>query len=159
MRTATLAATALVGLLAVACSHSATGTSGQGTSVFKIKIGQCMIPPTDIKAELTSVKVVPCSTPHTQEVYAVVVYGATGHGVTTTSSNAFPGVAALRTFADGACLQQFATYVGVDYRDSTLYYTYLLPSARSWSADDRKVVCVITTTGQQLAASVKDSRL
>lgn len=160
MRTGTWVATALVGLLAAACSHSATGKSGQATSVFKVKIGQCMIPPTDIKAELTSVKVVPCTAPHTQEVYAVVNYGgATGHGATTTSSDAFPGVAALRTFADGACLQQFATYVGVDYRDSTLFYTYLLPSARSWNADDRKVVCVITTTGQQLAASVRDSRL
>jgi hypothetical protein len=146
-------------LFAAGCSRSATGSSGSATSVFKTKVGQCMVPPTAIKAEITSVKVVSCTTPHTQEVFAIVSYAPKAGGSTTTSTDAFPGVATLRTYADGTCLQQFAGYVGVDYRDSTLFYTYLLPSARSWSANDRKIVCVIETTGQQLAASVKGSRL
>jgi hypothetical protein len=152
------AACAVAGLLFAGCSHSG-GTSGQ--SVFKIKIGDCVVPPTDIKAEITSVKVVPCSKPHTQEVFADVTYAATGRNVTTTTSDVFPGTAVLRTFADGACLQQFSAYVGVDYRDSTLFYTYMLPSARSWSskAADRTVVCIVTTTGQPLTVSVKGSRL
>jgi hypothetical protein len=141
----------------VGCSHSKTS----GTSVFKVKVGNCVVPPTDIKAEITTVKVVPCSVAHTQEVFAFVTYGgAATSGATTTAADAFPGTASLRTFADGACLQKFATYVGVDYRDSSLYYTYMLPSARSWSSShDRSVVCLVTTTGQQLTASVKGSRL
>ena len=69
-----------------------------------------------------------------------------------------PGRPGLRSYADGQCLQQFRGYVGVDYRQSSLYYTYLLPSVRSWASDDRTVVCIITTTGQQLTSSVKGSK-
>jgi hypothetical protein len=152
-----VAAIALVALLAVSCAHS--GSSASGTSVFKINIGDCLVPPTAIKAEITSIQVVPCSTPHTQEVFATVNYsGVTNASNTSSTTNAYPGDPALRTFADGACLQKFAAYVGVDYRDSTLFYTYLMPSARSWGKNDRKVVCVITTTGQKFTASVKGSR-
>ena len=50
-------------------------------------------------------------------------------------------------------------YVGVDYLDSSLFYTYLLPSARSWDDDDRSVVCFVTSPGEPLQRSVKGSRL
>jgi hypothetical protein len=151
-----LIAAAVLASVLLGCSHSSK--SGQGTSVFKIKVGQCVVPPTAIKAEITSVQVVACSLPHTQEVFADVTYSAIANA-TTTSTDAFPGTAMLRTYADGACLQRFAGYVGVDYRDSTLFYTYMLPSARSWTSHDRTIVCLITTTGQKLTLSVKGSRL
>ena len=145
---------ALATLLA-GCSHAAS-TSGE--SVFKLKVGSCVVPPTAIKAEISSVKVVPCTTPHTQEVFAELPYGALGSSTTTSTSDNYPGVAALQTFANGACLQDFASYVGIDYRYSSLFYTYMLPSARSWSGSDRTVVCLVTTTGQPLTASVRGSR-
>jgi hypothetical protein len=62
-------------VLAVACSQSATGKSDQAASVLKVKIGQSLIPPTDIKAEPTSVKVVSRAPPHMQEVDAVATQG------------------------------------------------------------------------------------
>ena len=66
----------------------------------------------------------------------------------------------LKDFADGSCAAEFAAYVGVDYRDSSLFFTYLLPSARSWEqGDDRAVTCFITTTGAPLSESVRDSQL
>ena len=47
----------------------------------------------------------------------------------------------------------------MSYLDSKLFYTYLLPSARSWNdGDDRKVVCIVTTTGEELQTSVKGSQ-
>jgi hypothetical protein len=65
----------------------------------------------------------------------------------------------LTTFAQGACAQRFTDYVGVNYLDSKLYFTYLLPSARSWEQDaDRNVTCFVTTTGNQLTATVKGSK-
>lgn len=150
-------AAAVAVVLLAGCSGSGSGASG---NVFKLKVGDCVVPPTEIKAEITSVTVVPCSKPHSQEVFAAVNYAPPRSAATTTTGNVFPGEPALRTFADGACLQQYAAYVGLDYRDSSLFYTYLLPSARSWnsSSHDRKVVCLVTTTGQQLTASVKGSR-
>ncbi len=149
-------AAAFLAAALVGCSHS-VGSAGQGTSVFKMKVGDCIVPPTAIKAEISSVKVVRCSQPHTQEVFANVKFGSIGSS-TTSASDVYPGEDALETFANGACLQMFSGYVGVDYRYSTLYYTYMLPSARSWSDNDRTIVCVITTTGQQLRASVKGTR-
>ena len=51
-----------------------------------------------------------------------------------------------------------STYVGIDYLDSDLFFTYLVPSPRSWEQDDRQVLCMITTAGEPLRGSVKDSK-
>jgi hypothetical protein len=140
---------ALLALTLGACSGSGA-PRGVSKSVFHLKTGDCLVPPSNIQAELSSVKVVACKKPHTQEVYANVDDSSAG--------DTYPGDTALRSFADGECLQRFEGYVGVDYRQSSLFYTYLLPSVRSWEAKDRTVVCVITTTGQQLTSSVKASQ-
>jgi putative regulator of septum formation len=120
-------------------------------SVFALKVGYCTMPPTQVQANLATIEKVSCTAPHTQEVYALVK--------DTSSGDNYPGTDVLRTFANGNCLQQFAGYVGVPYQSSTLFYTYLLPSPRSWAAGDRTVDCVITTTGQELTHSVKGSKL
>lgn len=125
-------------------------TSAGDLSVFDVQAGDCVAPPTDVKAELEKVRVVPCKDQHTQEAFAVEKYD---------KADAYPGDQALAAFADGICLERYQGYVGVAYQDSKLFYTYLLPSARSWNeGKDRKVVCIITTTGEQLTASVKDSK-
>jgi hypothetical protein len=119
-------------------------------SVFDLLAGDCVTPPADVKAELEKVRVVPCKDPHTQEAFAVEKYD---------KGDAYPGDQALTAFADGICLERYQAYVGVAYQDSKLFYTYLLPSARSWNeGKDRKIVCLVTTTGEQLTVSVKDSK-
>lgn len=153
MRRGTAVARALVVLVALplgaaACSQ---GAVGRDVSVFRVRTGQCLVPPKEVKQELSKVRVVPCNTPHTQEAYAVLPY--TGPDV-----GGYPGDAALKQFADGACAQRYQGYVGVDYQDSAYFFTYLLPSPRGWDqGKDRKIVCFVTTTGQQLRASVKGS--
>lgn len=125
-------------------------TKAGDLSVFDLQAGDCVVPPTDVKAELEKVHVVPCKDAHTQEAFSVEKY---------TQGDAYPGDQALTSFADGVCLERYQGYVGVAYQDSKLFYTYLLPSARSWNdGKDRKIVCIITTTGDQLTASVKDSK-
>ena len=123
---------------------------GAQVSVFHLRPGACVETPSAIKAELSSLKVVSCHEAHTEEVYALVVDNA---------GDTYPGTSALQSFANGACLQKYAGYVGVDYRDSSLFFTYLLPSVRSWAAGDHTVDCVISTTGQTLTRSVKGSKL
>jgi hypothetical protein len=138
-----------------ACSSSAPG-GGKLTSVFGVKAGECFLPPQKIQAELTKLNKVACTRAHTQEAYAVVGYKAAGSTATTD----FPGDAALKTFADGTCAQRFAGYVGRDYQDSSLFFTYLLPSARGWQqGHDRKVICFVTTTGKLLRRSVKGANI
>ena len=131
------------------------GGSKDSVSVFDIKPGQCFNPPGTIKAELSSLSTVACSQPHTEESYAQVAFSnADG-----SQASAYPGDALLKTFADGACAQRYAGYVGKDYLDSSYFFTYLLPSARGWEQrKDRNVVCFVTTTGQPLTASVKGSK-
>jgi hypothetical protein len=151
------AGTVAVVLVAAAAVAACSGGSSRGdaTSVFRVAAGQCFLPPDKPKAELTSIDQVPCTQPHTQEAYAVVSYKSPSAEATTD----YPGDTALKQFADGACAQRFADYVGIDYQDSSLFFTYLVPSARSWQqADDRHVICFITTTGGLLHKSVKGSK-
>ncbi|ROS21769.1 septum formation family protein [Cellulomonas sp. PhB150] len=139
------------------CSVFDRGDKTDGVSVFDVKVGQCFQVPEDITVELTDLPSVPCTTEHEQEAYARVAYTDPGTGSSAGATpDDFPGDAALKSFADGACAAEFADYVGVDYRDSTLYFTYLVPSPRGWEQNsDRSVLCFVTTTGATLTASVK----
>jgi hypothetical protein len=131
-------------------------TVGASVSTLHLHAGQCIVPPTQVKAELATISVVPCRSPHTQEVFDLATYNLGPTDVNAT----FPGADKLKTFAQGACLQAFPSYVGTAYPDSALFVTYLLPSPRSWTdGGDRSVACIASTTGQQLRASVKGSKL
>lgn len=157
------AALALCALVLSGCGwFGSSGSKGSSsTSVFDVKPGECFVAPKKVKAELSNLDQVPCTTAHTQEAYALVEYQSASSGGQSPSagSSAYPGSDVLDKFAKGACAQRFRAYVGVDYLDSSLYYTYLLPSARSWEQDnDQTVICFITTTGGTLTTSVKGSR-
>jgi hypothetical protein len=149
---------AAVSALVVGCSSGgvARGKDGQvrhptNLSVFDLRVGDCVVPPKKIKADFAKVRVVPCRDQHPMESFALVSYG---------KGDAYPGQSALQDYANAACLDRFSGYVGSDYRDSKLFYTYLLPSPRGWNEDhDRKVVCLLTTTGAQLTKSAKGSRM
>lgn len=131
------------------------GSNSDAVSVFSVKPGDCFTAPPKVQAELSSLTRVACTKPHAQEAYASVDYQAK-QGQT---SSGFPGPELLTGYAQGICAQEFATYVGVDYRDSSLFFTYLMPSARSWEqGKDRKITCFVTTAGEPLTSSVKGTK-
>lgn len=155
---------AVILLAAAGCSKAKNVP--HNISVFSVRPGQCFAAPSSVKVQLSTLKETPCSKPHTQEAYAVVTYEAASGGGPTVSStgvslgSSYPGGDVLTTFAQGVCAQRYGPYVGRDYLDSKLFFTYLLPSARSWTqADDRNVICFVTTTGSTLTSSVKGSKL
>jgi hypothetical protein len=125
-------------------------------SVFDVQPGQCFAAQEKLEAEIATLDAIPCDGPHRQESYAIVAYQPPpGLQV-----DAFPGDANLKSYADAKCAEQFENYVGISYLDSSLFFTYLTPSARGWEqSDDRSVVCFITTTGPELTSSVKASKL
>jgi hypothetical protein len=130
--------------------------SSTAVSVFKVEPGQCFNPPSGVKAELSELAAVACTQPHTQEAYAGLTYQPPAGG----DASVYPGDAALASFAKGACAQAFTAYVGVSYLDSSLFFTFLLPSARSWEqGSDRTVLCFVLTTGKPLTKTVKGSKL
>ncbi|CAM5789568.1 septum formation family protein [Cellulomonas persica] len=151
---------ALLGAAALAlvlggCSFFDRGEDTEDRSVFDVAVGECFRAPEDITVELTELSQVPCTEPHEQEAYALVTYADSSATTKASGAASFPGVEALTAFAQGACAEEFEDYVGVDYRDSRLWFTYLLPSARGWEQDaDRTTLCFITTTGEQLTRSV-----
>ncbi|MDQ1722873.1 MAG: hypothetical protein QOI26_2607 [Pseudonocardiales bacterium] len=153
---ASAAALIAVAVLVSGCGWFGGSKSAKASvSVFDIKPGQCFNPPSTVKSELSKLSSVPCGQPHTQESYASIPF-ANKDG---SEVSAYPGDAALKLFADGACAQEYSGYVGKDYLDSSYFFTYLLPSARGWEQQkDRNVLCFVTTTGQQLTASVKNSK-
>ena len=126
-------------------------------SVFDVDVGDCFTAPKEITTTFTTLDRVECDVPHEQEAYARPTYTDPG---TDTTPTAFPGEAALKSFADGTCAQEYADYVGVDYRDSELFFTYLLPSPRSWEQDqDRTTLCFVTTAGgERLTRSVQGTK-
>jgi len=128
---------------------------GEGVSVFSIKPGQCFEGQSEVKAQLSELTELDCGEKHAQESYAVIPYQAADGAAPDT----YPGDDALNSFAEGACAGAYRDYVGIDYLDSSLFYTYLVPSARSWEDDDRSVVCFVTTAGEPLQGSVKGSKL
>ncbi|EYR62628.1 septum formation protein [Actinotalea ferrariae CF5-4] len=157
-RLATRRAPALLAVLALAgCGLFGSDERGDVVGVLELEVGDCLLAPQEVQAEVGSVRLVPCTDPHEQEVYAVEVY-EDADGAT---PEEYPGEAVLTSFAEGRCLETFAGYVGTDYRDSSLFFTYLLPSPRGWQGAgreaDRSIVCVVTTTGEQLTSSVRQS--
>ncbi len=128
---------------------------GEKISVFDLEVGDCTITPQDVTVEVTDLTRVDCSVEHQQEVFAVLPYV---DPATDERPSTRPDEDALNAFADGACAAAFEDYVGVDYRDSDLFFTYLLPSTRGWEQnDDNNVVCFITTTGAMLTQSAKST--
>ncbi|MHB2022183.1 MAG: septum formation family protein [Mycobacteriales bacterium] len=147
-------AAVLSAALLAGCSSS-TGPHSVSLSVFSLRPGDCLAAPKSVTEQIATVTAVPCSAAHTQEVYAVVTY--TGPGATDPSN--YPGDPNLTQFANGACAARYQSYVGIAYQDSKYFFTYLLPSPRSWEqGHDRSVVCLVTTTGAVLYKSVKGSR-
>ena len=137
-------------LVTGACSSDSDDV-GTDASVFDVEEGDCVVPPAEVKAELAKITVVPCEEPHTQEAFAVVEVE---------NADAYPGDDALRALADGQCVERYEGYVGKPYPESSLFFTYLLPSPRGWDdAKDRKILCLVTTTGDELTQSVKGSEL
>ena len=124
--------------------------TAHAVSVFHLEPGQCLNPPTSVQAQVSSLDVISCRAPHTQQVFALVRDSSGGAN--------YPGAQALQAFANAKCLQHFAAFVGIPYQQSSLFYTYLLPSVRSWAAGDRTVTCVVTTTGAKLTSSSQGSR-
>ncbi len=149
----TVLATVLLSVLLSGCSLFDRGDdTTASTPVTEVQVGQCLAAPTKEEALISEVEAVPCDTPHGQEAYDSITFEAADPGQ---SDDLYPGEDALTEFADGACAGAFGTYVGIDYLDSTYFFTYLLPSPRSWESGDHDVLCLATSSQGPLTGSLK----
>jgi hypothetical protein len=120
------------------------------TSVETLQTGTCLDgihPGVTVTADVT--KPVDCAATHDDEIVGVVSYTAAG---------AYPGQAAVESFAEAPCVTAFGTYVGIEFGSSNLDMMTITPSELTWARGDRQISCVaITRDGSQLTGSVKGS--
>lgn len=103
---------------------------------------------TDESIQVTAVAALPCDQPHDNEAYHVYDL----------PEGEYPGDEQIREQALAGCTEPFAPYVGVSYEESELEVFPLTPTAESWEADDREVICAVyLSSGEKLSGSVKGS--
>lgn len=103
-----------------------------------LRPGQCFLLPTDDPAaEDRAVWLVGCDQPHTHEVVDVVEYGGGSDG------GRYPGVEAVRAWAEDACYVRFEPFVGRAWTRSELDLELWWPSEESWELGDRSVICTV----------------
>ena len=101
-------------------------------SVFDLRAGDCL-DAAEAEGDISDVALVPCTDPHTQEVFATVEH----------PEKVYPGAADLSLWADAACLSELQSELGLTLADG-LFVSYLLPSFDGWNKnEDRTVVCVL----------------
>ncbi len=115
-----MAVLVVVALVASACS----------ADVLKLDVGTCFDDP-DTFEQVEDVPVVECEDPHDNEVFANV--DLTGDD--------YPGQDQVENRATQICYDNFSDYVGISYEESVYDIGWLFPTAETWSAGDREVIC------------------
>jgi Septum formation len=137
------------------CADKKDASKPKGTPVLELGSGAegtCLQVDDKLGAEVTKLPVIACDQPHTHEIYAVVHY---------TEKDVYPGTEELEKFAQRECLGAFEPYVGISAFDSTLFFTWMVPSLDGWNdKDDRDVLCVLgAQDGRKLVNSMKGSNV
>lgn len=125
-RAAAVAAALFAALLVVAGCTS--------DSVLDLEVGDCLSSEQLDTSAVASIEALDCADEHDGEVYGEHVF----------PDGDYPGEDEVADASDAACREQFESFVGVAYDDSSLYYTSLHPTADGWrTADDRTALCVL----------------
>jgi hypothetical protein len=94
-----------------------------------------------------------CSDPHHNEVYALVDHPLGDDA-------AFPGQEQIELDSLRLCMGEFEGYVGVPFAESPLDIFFLYPTAESWPAADREIICSLYRLDEaRLVGSEKGSSL
>jgi hypothetical protein len=111
----------------------------------------CMQVEEDLPPEVENLPIIGCDVAHTHEIFATVE----------SEEQVYPGVDALGEFVQVECLERFEPFVGTSAFDSTLSYTWLVPTLSGWNdEDDREVLCVLMARdGAELVGSMRDTNV
>lgn len=102
------------------------------TDPFTLVVGDCL-DPGSVDGPVSTVSTVPCTQPHEAQVYASLPLGG----------SRLPDSSALSELAAEFCIAELEALVGTDYLTTPYDYRFLAPSAESWAADDRELLCLV----------------
>ena len=110
-----------------------TSASGRTTPVADLRVGECYNDESSTGSDVDSVEVVGCDAPHQYEAYNS--YDIPGSD--------FPEGEAMGREVRNGCYNDFTTYVGIPYENSTYRINSFNPTAGSWAQGDRTIICTI----------------
>ncbi len=125
-----------------------TTTSGdpEDTNVFTLAVGDCLVDPGS-EGEVSEVPVVPCEQPHTGEIFYAHIM----------TNPALPAEAEMQGIVDTECVGRFEGFVGIPYEDSALSVSWLSPTAESWDAGDRELLCIVNGPSNEVVGSLANT--
>lgn len=149
----------LLGVLvavAAACSGSDGPIEPKNESASKARedaVGKCLRFDEATDVQVQDLPVIPCTEPHTHEIYFVEL----------NPEEVYPGFEKLEDQARLACLTAFDDYVGRSAFDSSLFYSWLVPTLDGWNdskVDDRATLCVLGAgDGSLLTGTMKGANI
>jgi uncharacterized RDD family membrane protein YckC len=131
----------------------ARGPDGQVEQPIEIpfgslRVGDCFDLTNPAVPSIAVVRAVPCADQHVYEVFFV---GDMPDG-------AYPGDAAVSTFANENCLPAFEAYVGVPFEESIWYASPVGPTEDDWAAGSRRVTCQLHNQAETpVSGSARDA--
>jgi hypothetical protein len=139
-----------VDLLAQADRDATGSVVGAGDlSAVDLRSGDCFDDPGS--DDVVDVRALPCDQEHDYEVFLTFDLRESG---------TYPSEDARGEEIGQRCLPAFDTFVGTAYEESELDIYTLEPTADSWDAGDREVVCAVARVdGAKLTGSARDSGL
>ncbi|MFN0091427.1 MAG: septum formation family protein [Acidimicrobiales bacterium] len=130
-----------------------TPAGGRAAAGLALAVGACFNETIDDAAPRPEpvVSPVPCEAPHDAQAFARYDFAA---GPTV----GFPGDREVERDTARRCAEEFARFVGRDYATSSLRIGVLRPTALSWNAGDRVVLCslydkALAPLGRSMAGS------
>jgi hypothetical protein len=118
-----------------------TVVSYRPAAVFGLRPGQCI----NSGSSSLSYTVVSCTSPHDAEVFARFSLPAA----------AWPGSSAVRQEAGDACASKLGGYLNPQLATIGLTQEYVYPNRDAWDADQRTVVCEVSSGNGKLTGSVR----
>lgn len=148
MRT-TLAPIAIMSIAAAGILSGCSLLGLHSVEDMQVAVGECISDSAVSQEEETEVGVLPvvdCDEPHDGEVYYVEDQ----------TDASFPNDLVER--ANNICYDHYASFMGVDYEESTYWISTIVPSYDTWDAGDRQIAClVVGEEGELLTGSLKGS--
>jgi hypothetical protein len=142
----------VIALVGVAAGVLAVATHGfhkktvvtvkhKAAAVFSLRPGDCI----DTGAGVVFTRVA-CSTPHDAEVFAT--FSLTG--------SSWPGTAAVQQDAGNGCAARLSGYLNPALATAALAQAYVYPDQSAWQANERTVICEVSSSTGQLTGSVRN---